>query len=100
MEGRAEVWIAPAGQPLVQVGLPSWRGNMDAKTFQTIAAGDIITYTLSADQRPTNPHRTYRGVVTSIVHKAQSVILTLLDEGYEGLSEPVASSQIQSVAKP
>lgn len=73
---------------------------MDAKTFQTLAAGAIITYTLSADQRPTNPQRTYRGVVTSIVHKAQSVIVTLLDEGYEGLSEPVGRSQIQSVAKP
>ncbi len=73
---------------------------MDAKTFQTIAIGDIITYTLSADQRPTNPDRTYKGVVTSIDHKAQRVIVTLLDEGYEGLSEPVGMSQIQSVAKP
>lgn len=73
---------------------------MDEKTFQTIAVGDIITYTLVADQRPTNPHRSYRGVVTSMVHKAQSVIVTLLDEGYEGLSEPVGRSQIQSVAKP
>ena len=76
------------------------RGSMNEKTFQTLAVGDIITYTLSADQRPTNPHRTYRGMVTSMVHKAQSVIVTLLDEGYEGLSEPVGRSQIQSVAKP
>ena len=73
---------------------------MDEKTFQTIAVGDIITYTLSADQRPTNPYRVYRGVVTSIVHTAQSVIVTLLDEGYEGLSEPVGRCQIQSVTKP
>ena len=72
---------------------------MDAKTFQTIAIGDTITYILSADQRPTNPHRTYRGVVTRIDHKAQYVMVTLLDEGYEGLSEPVGMSQIQSVAK-
>ena len=76
------------------------RGNMDAKTFQTLAVGAIITYTLSADQRPTNPQRTYTGVVTSMVHKAQSVIVMLLDKGYEGLSEPVGRSQIQSVAKP
>jgi hypothetical protein len=76
------------------------RGSMDEKTFQTLAVGDIITYTLAADQRPTNPHRSYRGVVTSMVHKAQSVIATLLDEGYEGLSEPVGRSQIQSVARP
>jgi hypothetical protein len=73
---------------------------MDAKTFQTLAAGAIITYTLAADQRPANPQRTYRGMVTSIVHKAQSVIVMLLDEGYEGLSEPVGRSQIQSVARP
>ncbi|HEX6557177.1 MAG TPA: hypothetical protein VF026_30720 [Ktedonobacteraceae bacterium] len=73
---------------------------MDEKTFQTIAIGDIITYTLSADQRPTNSQRTYRGVVTSLVHKAQSVIVMLLDEQYEGLSEPVSRRQIQSVAKP
>ena len=76
------------------------RGKMDAKSFQMLAVGDIIGYTLSADQRPTNPHRTYRGVVTSIYHKAQHVIVMLLDEGYEGLSEPVARSQIQSVARP
>ena len=73
---------------------------MDTKTFQTLAVGAIIAYTLSSDQRPTNPQRTYSGVVTSIVHKAESVIVTLLDEGYEGLSEPVGRSQIQSVAKP
>ncbi len=76
------------------------RGSMDAKTFQTLAIGDIITYTLSADQRPTNPDRAYRGVVTSIDHKESRVIVTLLDKGYEGLSEPVGISQIQSVAKP
>jgi hypothetical protein len=73
---------------------------MDVKTFQTITIGDIITYTLSADQRPTNPHRAYSGIVTSIDYKAQRVIVTLLDKGYEGLSEPVGMSQIQSVAKP
>ena len=73
---------------------------MDAKTFQTLAVGDIITYILLADQRPANPKRTYTGTVTSIVHKAESVIVMLLDEGYEGLSEPVGRSQIQSVAKP
>ena len=71
---------------------------MDAETFQMIAIGDIITYTLSADQRPTNPHRTYRGIVTSIDHKAQCVMVTILDEVYAGLSEPVGMSQIQSVA--
>ncbi len=73
---------------------------MDAKTLQTLAIGDIITYTLSADQRPTNLHRTYSGVVKRIDHKAQLVIVTLMDEVYEALCEPVGMSQIQSVAKP
>jgi hypothetical protein len=70
---------------------------MDAKTFQTLAVGDIITYTLAADQRPANPQRTYRGVVTSIVHKAESVIVMLLDEGYEGLSEPEAGARFRAL---
>jgi hypothetical protein len=73
---------------------------MDAKTFQTLAIGDIITYTLATDQRPTNPHRAYKGIVKRIDHKAQRVIVTLLDEVYEALCEPVGMGQIQSVAKP
>ena len=76
------------------------RGKMDAKSFQMLAVGDIITSTLSADQRPTHPSRTYRGVVTSVYHTALHVMVMLLDERYEGLSEPVARGQIQSVAKP
>jgi hypothetical protein len=73
---------------------------MDAKTVQTLAIGDIIAYTLSTEQKPTNPQRTYRGVVKRIDHKAQRVIVTLLDEVYEALCEPVGMSQIQSIAKP
>ncbi len=73
---------------------------MDAKTFLTLAIGDTITYTFSTDQRPTNPARAYRGVVTRIDHRESRVIVTLLDEGYEALCEPVDMSQIQSVAKP
>jgi hypothetical protein len=73
---------------------------MDAKTVQTLAIGDIITYTLSTDQKPTNPHRAYKGVVKRIDHKAQHVIVTLLDEVYEALCERVGMNQIQGVAKP
>ena len=73
---------------------------MDAKTFQMLAIGDIITYTLSTDQRLTPPHRAYKGMVKRIDHKAQHVIVTLLDEVYEALCEPVGMSQIQSLAKP
>jgi hypothetical protein len=73
---------------------------MDAKTVQTLAIGDIITYTLSTEQKPTTPQRAYKGVVKRIDHTAQRVIVTLLDEVYEALCEPVGISQIQNVAKP
>jgi hypothetical protein len=72
---------------------------MNEEEFKTIAIGDTITYTLLADQRPNNPQRAYRGIVNSIYPDIQMVLVTLLDEGYEGLSEPVRMSQIQSVTK-
>jgi hypothetical protein len=76
------------------------RGSMNAEEFKTIAIDDTITYTLSPDQRPRIPQREYKGVVNRIFPADQMVIVTLLDEGYEGLSEPVRMSQISSVAKP
>ncbi len=76
------------------------RGRMNAEEFHSIAVGDIISYTLSPDQRPTNPLREYRGVVTKLYPDTQMAIVTLLDEGYEGMSEQVKMDQIQSVTKP
>ncbi len=73
---------------------------MKEEEFKTIAIGDTITYILLADQRPKNPQRAYRGVVNSIYPDIQMVLVTLLDEGYEGLSEHVRMSQIQSIIKP
>jgi hypothetical protein len=70
---------------------------MNAKIFHTLAIGDSITY---IDQRQTTPHKAYKGIVTRIDHKAHLVIVTLLDEVYEVLCEPVGMSQIQSIAKP
>jgi hypothetical protein len=72
---------------------------MNEEEFHTIAVGDILSYTLSPDQRPTNPLREYRGVVTKLYSDTQMIIVTLLDEGYEGLSEQVQMVQIQSVIK-
>jgi hypothetical protein len=72
---------------------------MNEEDFHTLAVGDIISYTLSADQRPTNPLRAYRGVVTNLYPDTNRVIVTLLDEGFEGLSEQVQMDQIQSVIK-
>jgi hypothetical protein len=76
------------------------RGRMNAEEFHSIAVGDIISYTLSPDQIPTSPLREYRGVVTNLYPDTQMAIVTLLDEGYEGMSEQVKMDQIQSVTKP
>jgi hypothetical protein len=38
--------------------------------------------------------------VNGIYPTVQMVIVALVDEGYEGLREPVRMSQIHSVAKP
>ncbi len=73
---------------------------MNAGEFHTIAVGDIISYPLSPDQRPSNPLREYRGVVAKLYPATQMVIVTLLDAGYEGMSEQVMMDQIQSVIKP
>ncbi len=72
---------------------------MNEGEFHIIAVGDIISFTLSSDQRPTNPLREYRGVVTKLYPDTIMVIVMLLDEGYEGLSEKVQMDQIQSVIK-
>jgi hypothetical protein len=74
------------------------RGSMNAEEFQTI--GDTITCILLAAQRPSNPQRAYRGGVNSMYLTVQMVLVTLLDERYKGLSEPVRMNQIQSVATP
>lgn len=73
---------------------------MNAEAFQTIAVGDIISYTLSPHLRPIHPPRAYCGVVNRIDPEAQMVSVTLLDEEFEALNEPVGMDDIQSVAKP
>jgi hypothetical protein len=75
------------------------RGSMNAEAFQTIAVGDIISYTLSPNQHPTNLLKEYRGVVNRIHPDAQMVSVMLLDEEFEALNEPVRMDHIQSVTK-
>jgi hypothetical protein len=76
------------------------RGSMNAEEFKTGAIGDSIPYPLVADQQPRTPQRAYRGVVNGMYPTVQRVMVTLLDEGYEGLGEPVRMSQIHRVATP
>lgn len=56
-------------------------------------------YLVSRSTANKSPKR-IQGVVNGIYPTAQMVIVTLLNEGYEGLSEPVRMSQINSVVKP
>ena len=72
---------------------------MNAEVFQTIAVGDIISYTLSPHQHPTYPLRAYRGRVNRIHPDGRLVSVTLLDEEFEALNEPVSIDRIQSVAR-
>jgi hypothetical protein len=98
-DGRAGKGGAPLAKLCTDVASIMEQGYMNAEEFHTIAVGDIISYTLSPDQRPTNPLRAYRGVVTKLYPATYMVIVTLLDEGYEGLSEQVQMDQIQGVIK-
>ncbi len=52
---------------------------MNEEEFQTLAVGDVISHSLSHDQRPTNPLRTYRGVVTKLYPDIYMVTVMLLD---------------------
>ena len=72
---------------------------MNAEVFDTLAVGDIISYTLSGYQRSTRSGRTYRGVVNSIHAEAHTVRVRLLNEELEALNEAVPMTCIQSVAK-
>ena len=72
---------------------------MNTEECTTIAIGDTITYTLSADPRSRTSQREERGVVNRITPDVQMVFVTLLDEEYEALNEPVRMSQITSVTK-
>jgi hypothetical protein len=69
---------------------------MNEEEFHTLAVGDVISSILSNDQRPTNPSRAYRGVVTNLYPDTYRVIVTILDEG---LSEQVQMDLIQHVIK-
>ena len=62
--------------------------------FARIAPGDIVGYRMKAADRPTNPHRIWRGQVTSVDHISNELMVVVLDEGYEGENELVGREQI------
>lgn len=59
--------------------------------------GDIIFYKLLPRDRPTDPERLWRGRVAKVFDVTGCVEVTLLEQGYEGLTEIVMSSQIVQV---
>jgi hypothetical protein len=65
--------------------------------FQRIVVGDLITYLLAPDLLPSNPLREWHGRVEQV--NVEEVSVSLLDEGYIGLTEQVSRQEIISVSK-
>jgi len=65
--------------------------------FMQIAVGDLISYLLTPNQRPTNPLREWHGRVEQV--SAEAVLVSSLDEGYIGEKETVRRQEIISVTK-
>lgn len=71
--------------------------SISTQEFQHIVKGDIIKYRLPPSMFPINPLREWHGRVESINQQGW-VEVTVLDEGYVGLSEMVKSSEIVAIA--
>ena len=59
--------------------------------------GDVIFYKLLPKDSPTNPERLWRGRVAKVYSVTDCVEVTVLEQGYEGLTEIVISSQIVTI---
>jgi hypothetical protein len=71
-------------------------------SLNDISSGTIIEYRLRNADRPTNPERVWRGQVIRYHSCFHLAVVTVLDEGYEGLEDWVWREQIvglQSVKK-
>ena len=63
-------------------------------SFNDIAPGTILVYKLRSVDRPTNPDKMWRGKVIQYNSCASLAVVTLLEEGYEGLEDWVWREQI------
>ena len=70
---------------------------MNNIAIEQLVIGDIITYVLPPKQRATNPAKEYQGIITHIFPQAKMVYVTVLTEGYEGMSEDVNIREIVRV---
>ncbi|GHO92214.1 hypothetical protein KSF_022620 [Reticulibacter mediterranei] len=73
------------------------RTCISREIFQSIIVGDFITYLLAPDLLPSNPLREWHGRVEQV--NVEEVRVSLLDEGYIGLTEQVNWQEIISVSK-
>jgi hypothetical protein len=73
------------------------RTCISRETFQRIVVGDLVTYLLAPDLLPSNPLREWHGRVEQV--NIEDVRVSLLDEGYVGLTELVNRQEIVAVSK-
>lgn len=76
----------------------SGKTSIGVTEFRRIVQGDIVKYRLQPSKSPTHPLREWHGRVERVDHRGW-VEVTVLDEGYVGLSEIVKSGEIVAVAK-
>lgn len=76
----------------------SGKPSIGATEFLRIGQGDIVKYRLHPSMCPTNPLREWHGRVERVDQQGW-VEVTVLDEGYAGLSEIVKSGEIVTIAK-
>ena len=69
---------------------------MSKVSYAHLKPGTIIVYLLRSSQCPVHRQREWHGRVKS-VYASDWVIVELLDEGYEGLEEPVYIDQIVGI---
>jgi hypothetical protein len=73
------------------------RSRISLEIFRQIAVGDLVAYLLAPEMLPNNPLREWHGRVEQV--NAEGVLVSLLDEGYIGLTEWVEWREILSVSK-
>ena len=66
-----------------------------ASSMQEGNVGDTVFYRLKLSDLPVNPERVWKGKIESVC--SSFVLVSSLDEGYEGLREAVWPSQIVKI---
>jgi len=67
---------------------------MDGARQKLPDVGHVVVYRLLPKDAPVHPERLWRGRVEKVYSGADCIEVTVLEEGYEGLTEIVMSSQL------